>query len=933
MVKATGWKNWVKGAVLFGCTALGLASSHDIARSHNEARSHNVASAQDPSLDRDYEIRLRSRRFTPGETQTLSLLPTKRWHGLIQFDKQPSSATLAALTAKGVRIQHSVSPTTVAASIPPGFNPGSIAGVRWSGKLAALDKKSRRISKKRDTNLVVEFFPDATDEEIRSAIAAAGGQKLHRSSLPENVAYVVLQSPTEVDTLAAADAVAYITAAPAPMIEGKPTHYCPGPLGPNGPVADYVGEYVLQGSGWDGAGLNAINLSYKFVNSTPDLTQAQQRTEMRKAMDTWSKYAQITWTETSISGLNRSFDISFASGDHGDSAPFDGPSGVLAHCYYPNPPNSEPVAGDAHFDEAETWRVGSNIDLYSVALHEFGHGLGLNHSDDTNAVMYAFYQIVTDLRADDINGIRALYAPSTVPPPTPPANDPFSGAFAISGSSGTTSGTNVNATAQTGEPNLGSTTNQTVWWKWTGSGNGTATFDTFGSNFDTVLDIYTGSSITALTLVATNDDTDGVQSKASFTATQGTVYYVRVRGYHSEDTGSITLNWMGPAPPTGSGTISGFVRNSANTGVGGVSLKTTIAGVVTTALTSSTGFYQFNNVPTSSTAYKVAPAKAGYYFVPASKAVTVTMTALNPVANFTALEFKATDIGVSGDNKAHVLLANKSGKARHTLLNTDGTYSISAVDTLTGWVATATAVGADGNKRVLWWKASTREFSVSVYTPAGVLSTRYNFDLDVVLGTIAPGHVAVDLVVDADNRTRVLLKKTDNSIIILNVNTPPGVAGSIASVGAVDGPFTGWVPLGIGVGADGSNRVLWWNKTTRQVVISFYNALGNFTTDGALLAVPTGYTPIDVVTGADNKTRVLLGKSGYARVWQLSTNGVAIEWDAIHIVSGATSIGIGVGGDNKARVLLNRTDGRYVVLQLSTNGVTAESTFNFPTGG
>jgi hypothetical protein len=51
-------------------------------------------------------------------------------------------------------------------------------------------------------------------------------------------------------------------------------------------------------------------------------------------------------------------------------------------------------------------------DLLSVLTHEAGHFLGLAHSGDTSAVMYAFYQPGSStLTPDDISGICTIYPP------------------------------------------------------------------------------------------------------------------------------------------------------------------------------------------------------------------------------------------------------------------------------------------------------------------------------------------------------------------------------------------------------------------------------------------------------------------------------------------------------------------------------------------
>ncbi|MBI4327136.1 MAG: TlpA family protein disulfide reductase, partial [Chloroflexi bacterium] len=73
-----------------------------------------------------------------------------------------------------------------------------------------------------------------------------------------------------------------------------------------------------------------------------------------------------------------------------------------------------------------------------------------------------------------------------------------------------------------------------VWWEWTAFTAGRVAISTTGSSFDTVLAVFTGDSIDALSLVASNDDEDilaGVfTSRLSFFARLGTRYQIAVAG-------------------------------------------------------------------------------------------------------------------------------------------------------------------------------------------------------------------------------------------------------------------------------------------------------------------------------------------------------------------------------------------------------------------
>ena len=131
-----------------------------------------------------------------------------------------------------------------------------------------------------------------------------------------------------------------------------------------------------------------------------------------------------------------------------------------------------------------------------------------------------------------------------------PDNDAFANAIMINGEYGRTAGTNIGAGVEDGEPlpleEEGTWTFDTtasVWWKWTAPTNGTFTFKTLGSDFDTVIGIYTGSAVDVLSRIAANDE--GFRdhtSVISIDAVAETTYYIAVGGYR-KGTGNVALSW------------------------------------------------------------------------------------------------------------------------------------------------------------------------------------------------------------------------------------------------------------------------------------------------------------------------------------------------------------------------------------------------------
>lgn len=169
----------------------------------------------------------------------------------------------------------------------------------------------------------------------------------------------------------------------------------------------FTSQFVSSGYRW-----TKTNLTYRFANFTPDLTPQQIRDAISTAFSFWSQVTPLTFTE--VLTTTPDIEILFAAGEHGDGHPFDGPGGkVAAHAFYPPPFNAR-FSGDAHFDEDEIWSVDFPLlgqYLVITAAHEFGHALGLGHSDDPGALMFPSGDPHRSLSPDDIAGIQAIYGP------------------------------------------------------------------------------------------------------------------------------------------------------------------------------------------------------------------------------------------------------------------------------------------------------------------------------------------------------------------------------------------------------------------------------------------------------------------------------------------------------------------------------------------
>ena len=178
-----------------------------------------------------------------------------------------------------------------------------------------------------------------------------------------------------------------------------------------------------------------------------------------------------------------------------------------------------------------------------------------------------------------------LAVPSAMSAAMAPPNDDFADAVslnAIADTDGFVRANNVNATVEAGEPpHAGQVGGKSIWYSWTAPGDGSIPHVAFlaGGDFDTLLGVYTGTAVNALTPIASNDDVAGFGggSSVSFATVAGTTYHIAIDGFLGKS-GVAFLEWReSPANdnfadavslPGASGARSGDTANGATTELG-----------------------------------------------------------------------------------------------------------------------------------------------------------------------------------------------------------------------------------------------------------------------------------------------------------------------------------------------------------------------------
>lgn len=180
--------------------------------------------------------------------------------------------------------------------------------------------------------------------------------------------------------------------------------------------------YATIGAKW----MNSIRVTYSIVADGTSIggipSNLQQKLnvywnwqqEIRKAAAVWEAVAGINLVQVPDDGTP----IGSSGYQQGD--PYSGDIRIggmsqsgnqLGFAYVPQPFNGGAIAGDIFFNTDQWWQINATTyDLRTVAIHEFGHALGMGHSEIATATMYAGYNAAKQSStSDDSSGLRTIY--------------------------------------------------------------------------------------------------------------------------------------------------------------------------------------------------------------------------------------------------------------------------------------------------------------------------------------------------------------------------------------------------------------------------------------------------------------------------------------------------------------------------------------------
>jgi hypothetical protein len=155
---------------------------------------------------------------------------------------------------------------------------------------------------------------------------------------------------------------------------------------------------------------------FQDFNARFGSTAAWQK-QIELAAQAWAAATNINFSVVADDGV----DLGTITGDYEQGDPNIGDiriagfqdtgASYLAQAFQPPPANDYSIAGDMWFNTSQPFHIGTTYDLFTVAAHEIGHALGMDHSAVSSAIMAPVYPGTrTGLTSDDTAGIESIYS-------------------------------------------------------------------------------------------------------------------------------------------------------------------------------------------------------------------------------------------------------------------------------------------------------------------------------------------------------------------------------------------------------------------------------------------------------------------------------------------------------------------------------------------
>ncbi|MEY2879572.1 MAG: hypothetical protein RLZZ15_1952 [Verrucomicrobiota bacterium] len=307
-----------------------------------------------------------------------------------------------------------------------------------------------------------------------------------------------------------------------------------------------------------------------------------------------------------------------------------------------------------------------------------------------------------------------------------PFNDEFANRGVLLGSGASIRSNNTGATPETGEPaHAGTAATTTLWWQWAATATGNVTVSTTGSDYDTVLAVYTGTTLANLVAVASNDDAGGAKTSAvTFPAVSGTTYLLAVGGKNGA--AGLTYMSLGTAPTNDD--FAGATSLASAESVQAIS--TNLHGSAEPAEPAILG------VPASSSSwFRWTAPRAGRFQVAAFSFVFDSMIAVYTGSDVKALTLVAAgdDTGVDGVNTDSLATFTAQAGVTYSIKVDSkdalrgGAFTLSLTDSLwqfagEGYATGAPAVATDGT---IYFGGGVPDPYFYAVKPDGTLRWRY----------------------------------------------------------------------------------------------------------------------------------------------------------------------------------------------------------------